>query len=509
MERLKKVKNELINYSLINLIIAINITIASFAHIPFGDFKGFFLYFFYFLAVQITLFGFVYLLTINKYVFYTLFPFTFIASSTLAFWVYAQDLSINYGLIESVIESNVDIAVDFISPSFLFYFIWIIISTFLCVKLYKNLEGSRVKSLLFPIAILCVLCFFVGQHLKRDVFTSKLPFNIISSLKKYSQKSTISYNRTFNDTMTKSIDSIDIVFVLGESVRADHLGLNGYKRQTTPLLNLQQNLISYSNIYTPLTYTAVSVPQILTNQSISDVSTKSHTILYSILNKLNINTTWIGNQSLEKSYETMIKENKNIYLIDALHSVLSFKKHKDEELIKVFDGISRGSSLNFTTIHMIGSHWYYDSRYSEKHKIFTPTTKGKFIKSSTKEELINSYDNTLLYLDWFLNTIIEKLKQSKTPTLLIYISDHGEILGENNQWLHAQKNKASTNPAMLVWYSDSFNAKLPEKIEALIKNKNQENNTDLIFNSILHLLKVEGFPYNLNNSIFIQNQNNK
>jgi lipid A ethanolaminephosphotransferase len=75
--------------------------------------------------------------------------------------------------------------------------------------------------------------------------------------------------------------------------------------------------------------------------------------------------------------------------------------------------------------------------------------------------------------------------------------------------LHAQKNKASTNPAMLVWYSDSFNAKLPEKIEALIKNKNQENNTDLIFNSILHLLKVEGFPYNLNNSIFIQNQNNK
>ena len=175
----------------------------------------------------------------------------------------------------------------------------------------------------------------------------------------------------------------------------------------------------------------------------------------------------------------------------------------------MFDSISRGSDLNFTTIHMIGSHWYYDSRYSEKHKIFTPTTKGKFIKSSTKEELINSYDNTLLYLDWFLNTIIEKLKQSKTPTLLIYISDHGEILGENNQWLHAQNNKASTNPAMLVWYSDSFNAKLPEKIEALIKNKNQENNTDLIFNSILHLLKVEGFPYNLNNSIFIQNQNNK
>ena len=502
MERLKKIKKELINYSLINIIIAINITIASFAHIPFGDLKGFFLYFLYFLAVQATLFGFMYLLTLNKYVFYTLFPITFIVSSTLGFWVYVQDLSINYGLIESVLESNVDIALDFISPYFLCYFIWIIVSTFLCIKLFKNLKASKIKSPLFLIAILCVCFYFIGEHLKRDVFTSKLPYNIITALKKYSEKPTITYNDLMNYDLDKSIDSVDIVFVLGESVRADHLELNGYDRATTPLLNLQQNLISYSNIYTPLTYTAISVPQILTNQSIKDTIVKNNTILYSILNKLNINTTWIGNQSLEKSYETIIKENKNIYLIDALHSVLSFKKHKDEELIKVFDTIERDSKSNFTTIHMIGSHWFYDSRYTNKHKKFTPTSKGKFLKSSTKEELINSYDNTIVYLDWFLNTIIEKLKPTKIPTLLIYISDHGEILGEDNQWLHAQNNKASTNPAMLIWYSDSFKTKYPLKTEVLIKNTNENNNTDLIFNSILHLLKVEGFPYNPNSSIF-------
>lgn len=509
MGRLKKIKKELINYSLINLIIAVNITVASFVHIPLGEFKGFSLYLLYFLAVQATLFGFTYLFTLNRYVFYTLFPITFIFSSTLAFWVYVQDLSINYGLIESILESNLDIAFDLISPFFVLYFLWIIFSMFLCIKLYKNIKHSRLKSPLFPIAVICIFCFFIGQHYKKDVFTSKLPYNIISALKKYTEKPTTIYNRSFSNTMTKSVDDIDVVFVLGESVRADHLELNGYDRQTTPLLNLQHNLISYPNIYTPLTYTAISVPQILSNQSIDDLNKQDNTILYSILNKLNINTTWIGNQSLEKSYETIIKENKNIYLIDALHSVLSFKKHKDEELIKVFDSIAKEPGFNFTTLHMIGSHWYYDSRYSEKHKIFTPTTKGKFIKSSTKEELINSYDNTIIYLDWFLNTIIEKLKSSQTPTLLIYISDHGEILGENNQWLHAQKHKASTNPAMLVWYSDSFKAKFPEKTEALIKNKTENKNTDLIFNSILHLLKVEGFPYNPNNSIFIQNQNNK
>mgnify|MGYP006089109839 CR=1 FL=1 len=505
MVSLKKIKHQLINYGLINLVIAINITIASFVHIPLGDFNGFSLYFFYFLAVQATLFGFTYLLTINRYIFYVVFPITFIVSSLVSFWVYAQDLSINYGLIESVLESNVDIAFDFISPSFLFYFIWVVLSTFACLKLFKNLEDSKIKSPLFFIAIFCVCGFFIGQDLKRDVFTSKLPYNIISSLKKYSEKPTIKYNNILNHNIRKAIDSIDLVFVLGESVRADHLQLNGYKRETTNLLSSQKNLISYPNVYTPLTYTAISVPQILTNQSIQDTITKDYTILFTILNKLKINTTWIGNQSLEKSYETIIKENKNIYLVDALHSVLSFKKHKDEELLKVFDTVSRNSTLNFTTIHMIGSHWFYDSRYTNKHKKFKPTSKGKFLKSSTKEELINSYDNTIVYLDWFLNTLIEKLKPAKPPTLVIYISDHGEILGENNQWLHAQNHKASTNPAMLLWYSDSFKTKFNLETDAMIENKSNVVNTDLIFDSILHLLKVEGFSYNLNNSIFYSN----
>ena len=219
-------------------------------------------------------------------------------------------MSINYGLIESVLESKTDIAFDLISPQFVLYFIWIIFATFLCIRFYKNSSPLKLKSPLFLLAILCVCGFFTGQHLKRDVFTSKLPYNIISAIKKYSEKPTRIYNQTFEDELSKTVDSIDIVFVLGESVRADHLGINGYDRETTPLLNLQQNLISYSNIYTPLTYTAISVPQILSNQSIHDTLIKEYTILYSILNELKISTTWIGNQSIEKSYESIIKENK-------------------------------------------------------------------------------------------------------------------------------------------------------------------------------------------------------
>ena len=86
---------------------------------------------------------------------------------------------------------------------------------------------------------------------------------------------------------------------MGESVRADHLGINGYSRNTTPRLQQNNKIISFSKIHTPLTYTAISVPQILTNNAVNEKSKENIYSIYSILNKLNYETTWIGNQSPE------------------------------------------------------------------------------------------------------------------------------------------------------------------------------------------------------------------
>ena len=85
---------------------------------------------------------------------------------------------------------------------------------------------------------------------------------------------------------------------------------------------------------------------------------------------------------------------------------------------------------------------------------------------------------------------------------MIYLSDHGEILGEDNKWLHAQKSTAAQNPAMIIWYSNAFKQKFPDKVSKLIKNKDNTFTTDLIYHSLLQLIDLDGYKINKNESIF-------
>lgn len=263
--------------------------------------------------------------------------------------------------------------------------------------------------------------------------------------------------------------------------------------------------MSFSKIHTPLTYTAISVPQILTNNSVSEKSNENNYSIYSILNKLNYETTWIGNQSPEKSYRHFINENKNINIIDKFRSVLSFNKEKDSSMIPLFKDSFKKSNKQFFTLHMIGSHWYYKNRISEKFQVFQPEIRSKYIPSNTLEEMINSYDNTIVYLDYFLSEIISTIEDSSTNTLLIYLSDHGEILGENGKWLHAQNDIASQNPAMIIWYSNEFLNQFPNLISSLNKNSNKEFTTDFFYHSILDLLEVQNQEIELDQSVFRNN----
>jgi glucan phosphoethanolaminetransferase (alkaline phosphatase superfamily) len=122
--------------------------------------------------------------------------------------------------------------------------------------------------------------------------------------------------------------------------------------------------------------------------------------------------------------------------------------------------------------------------------------------SSSKEALVNSYDNTILYLDSFLNTLIERLKKSSKKTILIYISDHGETLGEDGMWLHAQEHEASKNPAMLVWFSENFKTSYPIKTQKLKHKKQDSIATDFLFHSVLDLGGIQNFKFDRTQSIF-------
>jgi glucan phosphoethanolaminetransferase (alkaline phosphatase superfamily) len=502
MEIIKKYRQQIYFHLLLNIIFVIFITFASYYYTPLNSGNDYLTYFAHLIILQFSVFGFLYVLSINKFIFYTVFPIFYFSTSLFAYWVYSQDISITEAIMQSVIETKVDIAVDLISLPFLIYIALTLISLYYILKKYRKLKISQLKSPLLIISIIGIATFFIVEKMRFGTLKNRLPYSLIVGVSNYYQKDDFKIN-SINQELIAETNNINVVFVLGESVRADHLQLNNYYRKTTPKLIDEKNIISFSKIYTPLTYTAVSVPQILTNKSIESNSEDEKIYsIYAVLNKINTNTTWIGNQSPEKSYVSFINENKNKILVDKFHSVLSFNKKSDAALLPYFKEVIKDTIPQFTTLHMIGSHWWYESRYNEEFRKFKPVIKSKHIPSNTDEEMINSYDNTILFLDSFISDIINTVKKSERNTLLIYLSDHGELLGENGKWLHAQEDGASENPAMFIWYSDQLNNSYPELIEALKENSLKNIPTDFFYHSILDLNKVQNIDYKKEKSIF-------
>ena len=502
MEKRKLWKQEIKFHLGLQILFAFFITFASYIHLPFGSLRGNLIYFAHFLLLHFSLFGFIYIFSLLWNVFKIVLPILFIIVASFAYWVYTQDLTIGVGMIQAILETNMDIAMDLFSIQFIVVVLLSAICILYFFKYTSIFRKSSFKSPLFILAIFGVFTFFIVENYKFDAFKNRLPYSVFFNTIKYFNKPRIQLIEVERDVFTKEKD-LHIILVVGESVRADHLSLNGYHRNTNPLLSKQKNLISFSNVFTPFTFTAQSLPQILTDKSIDDAQEiQEATSLFTVLNKAAFDTEWIGNQSLEQSYKDIIYSNKSKIIIDKFHSFLSFKKEKDLVLLNYFSLDDAHVGNKISTIHMIGSHWYYNSRIDSRFQYFNPITSSKHLGSLKKEELINSYDNTIIYLDYFLNILIEELKKSSKKTILIYISDHGETLGEDGKWLHAQEHKASKNPAMLVWFSENFQKNYSLKINQLSSKKQDSITTDFLFHSVLDIGDIENYKYEKSKSIF-------
>ena len=349
-------------------------------------------------------------------------------------------------------------------------------------------------------ALVAVFTSYALENSRFGILTRRLPYVVSYAVTDYFSQNKLILKSAPKNLKT-NVDSLQVVFILGESVRADHLQLNGYARETNPLLSKRKNIISFSNMYTSNTYTAASIPQILTNASLSDDYNQPKYSLIDILNQAHIQTTWIGNQTPEKSYEMFIKQSGFSKIIDPLHSELSFQKTYDEKLIPLFKSLYQPNQNQFTTIHMMGSHWWYETRYPASFRKFKPVIQSKNIPSNSTEEMINSYDNTLVYLDFFINEIIQEVEKQNTKALIIYLADHGELLVEDKLWLHVQRGKAAENPAMLIWYSNKFQKTHSEIIDRWDRNHTKKTDLDFFFPSLISLFDIEGIDYNKNKTL--------
>ena len=290
------------------------------------------------------------------------------------------------------------------------------------------------------------------------------------------------------------------VLVVGETARADHFSLNGYGRDTNPLLS-RRRLLNYPNVSASGTSTAYAVPcmfSLLGRKRYSPKKAKQQSNVLDVLERAGIDVVWIDNNSSSKGVCDRIGSIRLGPGSEAAASRGDNAELFDEVLVREMehhlDNID-GDAL--IVLHMMGSHGpAYHRRYPPAFERFRPSCKVDTPQSCSDEELTNAYDNTILYTDFVLDALIESLeRRSDTEAaFLFFVSDHGESLGENGIYLHGMPYflapKAQIHVPMLVWMSDLYQESFAVDYAALERATNAELSHDNLSHSLLGLFDV-------------------
>ena len=231
-----------------------------------------------------------------------------------------------------------------------------------------------------------------------------------------------------------------VVLVVGETARAANFSLGGYPRETNPRL-AELPIVYFDDVSACGTTTAVSVPCMFSpygRKAYSDAKAKSHESLLDVLQRTGVSVLWRDNNSGCKGACERVPQHEGRALRhpDFCAGDACFDEVLLEGLPAWIDALA-GDGL--VVLHQQGSHGpAYHERSPAAFKRFTPECADAAVESCSRESIVNAYDNTILYTDFVLSRLIALLEREaeRFDVAMLYVSDHGESLGENGLYLH-------------------------------------------------------------------------
>lgn len=327
----------------------------------------------------------------------------------------------------------------------------------------------------------CIFCLLQpgGYAPDRRLF----PVNIFSNIIAAAERTELSDNY-FQTSESFSFGAVDTrpdegpevyMLVIGETSRADNWELNGYRRPTNPRLSRRSGLISYPKVLSESNTTHKSVPLLMSHldaDTFGDSIYSSRSVI-DAFSEAGYTTVWISNQQ------------RNGQLIDFFGSRAGHshfltddrREHHDMELCGYLKAEldSLSDRKLFVVLHTYGSHFNYKERYTPEYAAFGPEGSAE-ASADNRNGLINAYDNTILYTDAVLDSIMTTVEQAGHPAALVYLSDHGEDIFDDSRhrFLHASPTPTywQIHVPMLVWMSESYRNLHPDEYEAAGKNRN-------------------------------------
>jgi lipid A ethanolaminephosphotransferase len=292
-----------------------------------------------------------------------------------------------------------------------------------------------------------------------------------------------------------------VIMVVGETVRADHWGLNGYARDTTPLLR-KVNVLNFPDFWSCGTSTAISVPCMFSNLGHDrfDRSTATATDnALDILSRAGVSVLWRDNNS--SSHGVAARVTYQDYRSPQRNPKCEERECRDEGML---DGLQayiddqKGDIL--IVLHQMGNHGpAYYKRYPKEFERFTPVCTTSDLGSCTPEQIRNTYDNAILYTDDFLSKVIELLKANdhKYETAMFYLSDHGESLGEYGIYLHGApyglSPEAQRHVPAVMWFGEGIKHDLVTT--SLEERSRRRWSQDNVFSTLLGFFEIQTTAY--------------
>ena len=433
---------------------------------------------------------------------------------------------IDQNMMVNVFETNSQEATALVTPQLV---LWLVVAGLVpsvVLALIRIRPGKWWQTLLMRLAailasavvIVLVAAVFYKDYASlfrnnKGIVKMVTPANYVSAIAKYSKARWFAGDQTLirlgedarkGPVLLAQQKKTVLVLVVGEASRAENYSLNGYDRETNPELK-KQNVINFPQASSCGTETAVSVPCMFSGMPRKkyDADLAHHQEgLMDVLGHAGVNLLWRDNDGGCKGACNRIPHTDMTQW--KLQQFCKDNSCIDDvnlwRLDDMLDGVKQDTVL---VIHLMGSHGpaYYE-RYPAQYRHFTPTCDTNEIQDCTHQALMNTYDNTILYTDSVVSKTIDALKarQSTLNTALVYLSDHGESLGENGLYLHGTPYmlapEQQTHIPFIFWLSKDYQQNFGVDAQCLRDQAAKEAvSQDNLFSTVLGMMNIRTAVY--------------
>lgn len=465
------------------------------------------------------------------YVFKPVIALLLLMTSAAAYFINEYGIVIDAEMIRNITHTNTGEAYDLLTGKLTFYVVCLGVLPALVLwvlpiayrPFWQDLWfKTKVTALVLPLIALITLpltgtamSFFRENHILLRVVT---PLNYLSAIATYSRASAragaIAAKPYGEDARKAPVwagreRKTLTVLVIGETARAQNFSLNGYERETNPLLRAIPGLINYTQVRSCGTATAQSVPCMFSGQGRAGYRPGvGQEGLLHILQRAGFSVLWLENQG---GCAGVCKGVPTEHVGGGTRKLFELGESLDENLLTgLGEKVDAMQGDAVIVLHTMGSHGpAYYKRYPAAFERFQPACKDAQFSRCQRSEIVNSYDNTIVYTDYVLAKLVEFLAQRDRrgqPTAMIYVSDHGESLGEGNVYLHglpyAFAPDVQKHVPMLMWLSPKLQSDLRVNAGCLEHRRREPLSHDNFFHSVLGLLDVQTAVYDRHLDMF-------